>query len=67
MSTRVIPEIDRDQCDLCGDCVSNCPTGALLIGAGGLHLDLERCGYCGDCEDICPHGAVRVPYQVVFP
>jgi ferredoxin len=65
MNTMAQPEIDRRACDLCGECLAACPTGALRIAGSRLEIDLERCAYCGDCEEVCPKGAIRLPYQVV--
>jgi len=61
-----LPEIDRDICDLCGDCLEACPTGALSISARELSIDYDLCAYCGDCEDVCPKGAIRLPFEVVL-
>jgi len=67
VNSGLVPEIDRQRCDLCADCVAGCPSGALSLDEAGLHLDLDRCAYCGDCEDLCPKGAIRVPFEVVLP
>ncbi|MBC7234593.1 MAG: 4Fe-4S binding protein [Chloroflexi bacterium] len=61
----VIPEIDEELCNLCGDCVAACPQQAVTIENNRLVLDEERCAYCGDCEDLCPTGAIAVPYEIV--
>ena len=68
MSTqRIMPEIDKDICILCGDCVAACPNGSLTISPEkDILLDEETCGYCGVCEDICPVGAIRLPYDIVL-
>ena len=65
MNATAQPEIARDACGLCGECLAACPTEALSIVAGRLEIVLEQCGYCGDCEDVCPKGAIRLPYQIV--
>ncbi len=67
MEATAVPEIDREICDLCGDCVAACPTGALSIVDEGLQVDLAVCAYCGKCEEICPKEAIRLPYQVIWP
>lgn len=61
-----MPEIDRNVCDLCGDCLGACPTGALRMGPDALVLNEDLCAYCGDCEDVCPKGAIRLPFVVVL-
>ena len=63
---RPMPEIDRERCTLCGDCVKNCPQGAVHICSGKVILDEALCEYCGECEDVCPMGAVALPYEIVI-
>ena len=65
--TLVMPEVDRDLCILCGDCVTSCPQQALMAQPGDVpRVNEELCAYCGDCEDICPVGAIRLPYKIVI-
>ena len=65
MSERIMPEIDRERCTLCGDCVEACPQHALSVQPErGIVLDEEACAYCGDCEDVCPLGAISLPYDI---
>jgi len=65
MAERVMPEIDRERCTLCGDCVNACPHDALSMQPErGIVLDEEACAYCGDCEAICPSGAISLPYDI---
>ncbi|MFP3897601.1 MAG: 4Fe-4S binding protein [Anaerolineales bacterium] len=63
---RATPEIDRERCTLCGDCVEKCPEEAVHIHAGEVIIDEELCEYCGECEDICPMGAIALPYEIVM-
>ncbi len=61
-----MPEIDRERCTLCGDCVELCPQGAVHICCSKVTIDEELCEYCGECEDICPMGAIALPYEIVM-
>jgi len=63
---RAMPEIDKERCTLCGDCVDNCPRGAVHIRSGEIIIDEASCEYCGECEDVCPMGAVALPYEIVM-
>ncbi|MDR3087680.1 MAG: ferredoxin-type protein NapF [Azoarcus sp.] len=48
-------------CFRCGACVTNCPTGLLVQGAGGFpEADFHRghCTFCADCAHACA-AAVR--------
>lgn len=65
MPERLMPEIDREHCTLCGDCVAACPEHSLSIDPViGIVLDEETCAYCGTCEDICPLGLISLPYDI---
>lgn len=66
MAKPIMPEIDYERCNLCGDCIVRCPHGALSIAAQRIVLAEASCAYCGDCEDICPMGAIALPYEIVF-
>lgn len=66
MAQKVMPEIDRESCIMCGDCVAACPSSALSLSDEAVALDEERCAYCGDCEDICPQGAIRLPFEIIL-
>ncbi len=66
MAKQALPEIDLALCDLCGDCLSACPNGALSIAEEHLMVDEEHCAYCGDCEEVCPKGAIALPFEITF-
>jgi len=58
-SFRGLPEIETGRCAAgCGDCIDNCPTGALALSAQALRLDLGRCIFCAECAASCPAGAI---------
>ncbi len=52
-------KISRQKCRLCGRCVRDCPTNALMIEQGKVVLIESRCILCGSCYKYCPHGAVQ--------
>ena len=51
--------IYSDKCNLCGDCVEECPLQAILREGDDVVIDPEICTECGYCSDICPEGAIR--------
>jgi len=50
-----MPSIDRDRCDLCGECETACPAGAIKGGK----IDPEKCVSCNVCLDLCERRAVK--------
>jgi pyruvate formate lyase activating enzyme len=55
------PELyyQAEKCIVCGDCVSNCPAGAISLGAY-IDIDRMRCDVCSKCADQCPSGALVI-------
>jgi two-component system NtrC family sensor kinase len=52
--------ISRQKCRLCGRCVRDCPTNALMIEQGKVIRIENRCILCGSCFKHCPHGAIQI-------
>ncbi len=46
------------KCNLCGVCVSQCPTGAIKKGKNEVTVDPISCVGCGKCVPLCPEGAL---------
>lgn len=61
-----MPQIDRERCTACGDCIASCPTNALgqVDGKAAL-VNPDRCTYCTVCEDICPVNAIELPFLII--
>lgn len=61
MVKRKIIEIDETMCNGCGQCIPNCPEGALQMidGKARLVSDLA-CDGLGACIGHCPQGAIRI-------
>jgi len=53
-------KISRQKCRLCGRCVRDCPTNALMVEQGKVVRIESRCILCGSCYKYCPHGAVQI-------
>jgi ferredoxin len=58
---RKIIRIDHDLCNGCGQCLSNCPEGALQLIDGKARLVSDLfCDGLGACIGTCPLGAIHV-------
>jgi uncharacterized Fe-S center protein len=55
-----IPTYRPSSCIQCGECVPECPGGAISINP--LVIDKEKCIGCGKCIGICPVRAFGVPW-----
>jgi NAD-dependent dihydropyrimidine dehydrogenase PreA subunit len=65
---RPIITIDDSRCNGCGECLPNCPEGALQLidGKARLVSDLA-CDGLGACLGHCPQGAIRVERREAAP
>lgn len=65
---RSIIRIDEEKCNGCGDCIPNCPEGAiqLIDGKARLISDLF-CDGLGACLGHCPLGAITVEQREAAP
>lgn len=54
----LIPQIDRDDCTFCGQCVSLCQFHALVQTAEEILVFPQLCHGCGSCTWNCPQQAI---------
>lgn len=68
MVKRDIIKIDEELCTGCGECIPNCPEGALQLidGKARLVSDLY-CDGLGACIGKCPEGAISVENREAGP
>jgi ferredoxin len=68
MALRKIIEIDEDICNGCGDCIPNCPEGALQVIDGKARLISDLfCDGLGACIGECPVEAIKVVKREAEP
>jgi len=53
------PAVDHSKCTQCGECLANCPSGAIALDAE-IAMDVELCIFCCACIKNCPEGAVKI-------
>jgi ferredoxin len=56
------PECDRDRCDLCGNCVYECPTKNIRINDRVVEVG-RRCIVCYRCWHVCPQQAISIRFS----
>jgi iron only hydrogenase large subunit-like protein len=49
---------DREKCVACVACCKACPTQAIRVRDGQVHVKQELCIECGECIRVCPYDAV---------
>ncbi|MEA1962082.1 MAG: NADH-quinone oxidoreductase subunit NuoB [Bacillota bacterium] len=56
------PVIDEARCIFCGECVTRCPSTAMVIDKEKhqIGINYDTCIFCGLCAEICPEGAVTM-------
>lgn len=61
MAKRKIIKIDAQNCNGCGQCIPNCPEGAIQIIDGKARLVSDLfCDGLGACIGHCPQGAITI-------
>lgn len=56
------PEIDIEKCTSCGECVSRCPSQAIVLDKtlNDIGINYDECVFCTLCEEVCPVGAAKM-------
>jgi len=51
-------KVINENCVGCTACVRVCPTEAIRLRGGKIHIDTNRCIDCGECINACKYGAL---------
>lgn len=67
MHQSLLPRVDNELCDQCGQCVDNCPEKALSLGEGASSpsVNTDLCIGCGECVTSCPNGAITLEEECI--
>lgn len=56
----LIPEIVRDKCTACMECINICPKGTARFDAGFAWIDKKICIHCMCCHEVCRFQAIKL-------
>lgn len=56
------PEIDISKCTRCKECISRCPSRAIVLveASNDIGINYDECVFCTLCEEVCPVNAVKM-------
>jgi len=58
-------QVNREICEGCSLCISECPAGAISLFEGIAEIDKALCTQCQVCIEACPVGAITVIAQPI--
>ncbi len=59
----LIPEIDKEKCNFCGNCSDFCNYNALAVVKKDVLVFPDLCHSCGGCKLVCPKDAIKYKYR----
>jgi hypothetical protein len=62
MHSKIKPSV-KANCIECGQCIEQCPVGALSSENGKTRIDQERCIGCAGCIAVCESEAIEIPWD----
>jgi len=65
-SSPKVPDIDKEKCIGCMQCVENCPDACIKLNPGRkAEANLDHCKGCGICETLCPVKAINMKDRLI--
>lgn len=62
MHSKITPAV-KENCIECGQCIEQCPVGALNNQNGKTRIDPELCIGCAGCIAVCDIEAIEIPWD----
>ncbi|MHC1567111.1 MAG: ATP-binding protein [Candidatus Syntropharchaeia archaeon] len=59
------PVIDKEKCNLCGQCASFCMYNAIAVTKNEVIVFPELCHSCGGCKLVCPRDAITYERRAI--
>ncbi|MCP4714845.1 MAG: DUF362 domain-containing protein [Deltaproteobacteria bacterium] len=59
----ISPQVNRDNCIGCGQCLNICPAQAIDLKDGHACISHEKCIGCAECTPLCPEGAIEINWS----
>lgn len=56
----LIPEILRDKCTACIECINICPKSAAVLDKSIARIDKKICIHCLCCHEVCRYQAIKL-------
>lgn len=61
----LVPQVEKDACNACGQCAEACQYHAIVVLGEKLLVFPELCHGCGSCALVCPENAIREVPKVI--
>ncbi|TFG02494.1 MAG: 4Fe-4S dicluster domain-containing protein [Promethearchaeota archaeon] len=55
----MLPVVDRDKCNGCAECITQCPNDAITMVNNKAVINPSKCRNCRICEEVCPVNAIH--------
>jgi len=61
----LIPEIKKERCSACLDCMNICPVEAVKLQDDIAFIDKKKCIHCMCCHEVCRENAIELKRKLV--
>ncbi len=61
-ATTPVPACDLEKCNLCGNCVNECPSGSITIKDKAVRFN-NTCIVCYRCWHVCPQNSISIKFS----